>query len=58
MPSLRGGHQGDQLLRVQVEVPQSLTGEQKQLLEEFARVSGDAAEPTSRTFFEKAKKFF
>ncbi len=58
MPSLRGGHQGDQLVRVQVEVPQSLTAEQRKILEEFARVSGDAAEPTSKTFFEKAKKFF
>ncbi len=58
MPSLRGGHQGDQLVRVQVEVPQSLTSEQRKILEEFARVSGDANEPTSKTFFEKAKKFF
>ena len=58
MPSLRGGHQGDQLVRVHVEVPQSLTGEQRRILEEFARVSGDANEPTSRSFFEKAKKFF
>lgn len=58
MPSLRGGHQGDQLVRVHVEVPQSLTSEQRRLLEEFARVSGDANEPTSRSFFEKAKKFF
>jgi molecular chaperone DnaJ len=58
MPSLRGGHQGDQLIRVHVEVPQALTSEQKRILEEFARVSGDAAEPTSKSFFEKAKKFF
>jgi molecular chaperone DnaJ len=58
MPSLRGGKQGDQLVRVQVEVPQSLTSEQRKILEEFARVSGDAAEPTSKSFFEKAKKFF
>jgi molecular chaperone DnaJ len=58
MPSLRGGRQGDQLVRVHVEVPGSLTAEQRKLLEEFARVSGDAAEPTSRSFFEKAKKFF
>ena len=36
----------------------TLTGEQKKILEEFARVSGDAAEPTSKSFFEKAKKFF
>jgi molecular chaperone DnaJ len=58
MPSLRGGSQGDQLVRVHVEVPQSLSAEQRKLLEEFARVSGDANEPTSRSFFEKAKKFF
>ncbi|MBL9185955.1 MAG: molecular chaperone DnaJ [Opitutaceae bacterium] len=58
VPSLRGGAQGDQLVRVQVEVPQSLSSEQKRILEEFARVSGDATEPTSKSFFEKAKKFF
>ena len=58
MPSLRGSHQGDQLVRVHVEVPQSLTHEQRKILEDFARISGDAAEPTSKTFFEKAKKFF
>jgi molecular chaperone DnaJ len=58
MPSLRGGHQGDQLVRVHVEVPQTLTAEQRKMLEDFARVSGDANEPTSKTFFEKAKKFF
>ncbi len=58
MPSLRGGKQGDQLVRVQVEVPQSLSAEQRKILEDFARISGDAAEPTSKGFFEKAKKFF
>lgn len=58
MPSLRGGRQGDQLVRVHVEVPQSLTPEQRKILEDFARVSGDAHEPTSRSFFDKAKKFF
>ncbi|MCF7687468.1 MAG: molecular chaperone DnaJ [Cephaloticoccus sp.] len=58
MPSLRGGRQGDQLVRTHVEVPTSLTAEQRQMLEEFARVSGDANEPTSKSFFEKAKKFF
>lgn len=58
MPSLRGGRQGDQLVRVHVEVPTSLTAEQRKILEEFGRVSGDANEPTSKSFFEKAKKFF
>jgi molecular chaperone DnaJ len=58
MPSLRGGRHGDQLVRVHVEVPTTLGAEQRKLLEEFARVSGDAQEPMSRKFFEKAKKFF
>ncbi len=58
MPNLRGGAQGDQLVRVHVEVPTSLSTEQKRILEDFARVGGDANEPTSKSFFEKAKKFF
>jgi molecular chaperone DnaJ len=59
MPSLRNrGDQGDQLIRVHVEVPQSLTAEQRRILEQFAQVSGDAENPTSKSWFEKAKKFF
>jgi len=59
MPSLRGRRQGDQLVRVHVEVPTSLSGEQRKALEEFAKLSGDApTEPASKSFFEKAKKFF
>ncbi len=57
MPGLRGGA-GDQLVRVQVEVPQSLTSEQRKILEEYVRVSGDADEPMAKSFFDKAKKFF
>jgi molecular chaperone DnaJ len=58
MPHLRGGAQGDQLIKVQVEVPTSLSSDQKKILEEFGRVSGDLDEPVSKGFFEKAKKFF
>jgi molecular chaperone DnaJ len=59
MPSLRQrGAQGDQLVRVQVEVPTKLSSEQEKLLKEFARVSGDADHPTGAGWFEKAKKFF
>src|SRR4051812_3820001 len=58
MPHLRGGAQGDQLIKVQVEVPTALSSEQKKILEEFGRVSGDLDEPMSKGFFEKAKKFF
>jgi molecular chaperone DnaJ len=58
MPNLRSGSHGDQLVRVHVEVPTSLSPEQRKKLEEFALLSGDADEPMSKSFFEKAKKFF
>ena len=43
---------------MQVEVPTSLSSDQKKILEEFGKVSGDTDEPMSKGFFEKAKKFF
>ena len=58
LPQLRGGAHGDQLIRVHVEVPTSLNSDQKKKLEDFAQACGDADEPVSRSFFEKAKKFF
>jgi chaperone protein DnaJ len=58
MPNLRGGQPGDQLVRVHVEVPTSLSPEQRKKLEEFAQLSGEANEPMAKRFFEKAKKFF
>lgn len=58
LPHLRGNAHGDQLIRVQVEVPTHLSTEQKKFLEEFARVSGDQEEPLAKSFFDKAKKFF
>ncbi len=56
--NLRSGTPGDQLVRVHVEVPTSLSSEQRKKLEEFAQLSGDANEPMAKSFFEKAKKFF
>ncbi|MBC2605065.1 molecular chaperone DnaJ [Pelagicoccus albus] len=59
MPSLRGGYYGDQMVRVKIEVPKSLTSEQKQKLEEFALACGDAGDDDEpKGFFEKAKKIF
>ena len=58
MPHLRGGAHGDQLIRVHVEVPTSLTSEQRKKLEDFAQACGDADEPVAKSFFDKAKKFF
>lgn len=58
MPNVRGGAYGDQLVRVHVEVPTSLTAEQKARLEEFAIACGDDKEPGGKGLFEKAKKIF
>ena len=59
MPSLRGGRHGDQLIRVHVEVPPTSLGRSSARSSRSSRaISGDAHEPTSRKFFEKAKKFF
>ncbi len=58
MPSLRGAGPGDQYVRVEIEVPKKLTAEQRQKLEAFGHACGDAEQPVSESFFEKAKKFF
>ena len=58
VPYLRGSGKGDLLIRVQVEVPTKLNGDQKKKLEEFADACGDPGNPMSESFVEKAKKFF
>jgi len=57
MPHLRGG-QGDLLIRIQVEVPKKLNKDQKEKLESFAEACGDSGNPVSKSFVDKAKKFF
>lgn len=57
MPILNGG-QGDQIVQVEIEVPKKLTGKQRDHLEAFAEVCGDADQPMEEGFFEKAKKWF
>jgi molecular chaperone DnaJ len=58
IPALRGNRKGDLLIRVQVEVPTKLNGEQRAKLEDYAEACGDPANPMSESFVEKAKKFF
>jgi len=41
MPDLHGRGTGDELVRVSVEIPKRLTLEQRKLMEEFARISGE-----------------
>jgi molecular chaperone DnaJ len=58
LPRLGGGPRGDQHVRFFVEVPMRLTDEQRHLLEEFARVSGNDVTPRRRGFLEKLRELF
>jgi molecular chaperone DnaJ len=58
MPSLRGTGNGNQYVRVHIEVPKKLTSEQREHLEAFARACGDADQPVEGSFWEKAKRIF
>lgn len=55
MPSLRGGYHGDQYVKVMLEVPKKLTDEQRDLLEQFAKTSGDNFTPQGETLKDKVK---
>ena len=57
-PHLRGSGSGDQLCRIIVEVPTALTSKQKELLQEFDRLSGENATPITKGFFDKVKEVF
>jgi molecular chaperone DnaJ len=54
---LQGPGRGDHYVHVTVNIPASLTDEQRQLLEQFASLSGEAPAP-DRGVFEKMKDFF
>jgi molecular chaperone DnaJ len=59
VPAVRGNAQGDQHIKVKVVTPKTLTERQKDLLKEFATVSGDMIpEEQSEGFFDKVKKAF
>ena len=47
IPDLHGRDIGDELVRVNVEIPARLNSEQRRLIEEFARASGEEAERES-----------
>jgi len=56
IPDLHGRGVGDELVRVNVEIPQHLTSEQRRLIEEFAKLSGE--EINKESFTDKIKKTF
>jgi molecular chaperone DnaJ len=52
---LGGSHRGDQVVRVYVDVPKNITQRQRELLEEFAQLTGDEV---NKSFKEKIKDLF
>ena len=58
LPRLGGGPRGDVIARLFVEVPTRLSEEQRALLEEFARISGDDVSPRRRGFVDKLRDLF
>jgi molecular chaperone DnaJ len=59
IPNVRGRGQGDQHIIVKVITPTKLTEKQKQLLQEFAEISGPALKDDQEEgFFDKVKRAF
>ena len=57
IPDVHGRGIGDELVRVNVEIPARLTAEQRRLVEEFARLSGEDV-VGKESFADKIKKTF
>jgi molecular chaperone DnaJ len=57
-PHLRGSGSGDEVCRISVEVPTKITSKQKELLQEFERLSSEQATPIIKGFFDKMKEVF
>lgn len=58
MPQLNSTRKGDLHVRVHVEVPTKLNGEQQEKLRAFSESIGDHNSPMQEGFFQKAKRFF
>jgi molecular chaperone DnaJ len=56
VPRLRGSGRGDQLVVVNVEVPKTLTAEQRVLFEQLARSLGSDVRPAERSFLDWLKE--
>ena len=58
MPSLRSRERGDLVVEIFVETPTRLSPRQKELMAEFAELSGEQTHPKSSSFVGKAKRFW
>ncbi|WP_412057234.1 molecular chaperone DnaJ [Bartonella sp. DGB2] len=58
MPVMNQSLYGDLYIQVMVETPQNLTKKQRELLQEFQKISNDENSPQSHGFFARMKEFF
>ena len=58
MPVLRQSAMGDLYIQIDIETPQNLTSRQRELLEEFEKLSSKENSPESSGFFSRMKEFF
>lgn len=58
IPYLNGSGRGDQHVRVKVVTPTKLTERQRELLKEFAKISGEKTHGSGKNIFEKMKDAF
>ena len=58
MPVLRSKQNGDMYVQVVVETPQNLTKRQRELLQEFHKLSSTETQPESTGFFARVKELF
>ena len=58
MPVMRSSRMGDMTIQVVVETPQKLNARQREILEEFERLSSGDNHPDSHGFMGKVKDFF
>jgi len=56
VPYLRTSGRGDQLVVVNVEIPNRLSAEQRQLIEQLAKTLGSEVRPQERSFLDKLKE--
>jgi molecular chaperone DnaJ len=58
IPRLGSHHRGDQVAGISIDVPKKLTQRQRELLEEFAALSGEVQEEETKGFKGKLKDIF
>lgn len=58
MPVLRQQAVGDLYIQIDIETPQNLSKRQRELLEEFEKLSSQENSPKSAGFFSRMKEFF